>query len=400
MKLAVIGGGAAGFFAAIQAAQRGVDTCIYEKSGKVLSKVKVSGGGRCNVTNVISEPALLVGNYPRGGKELRGPFTKFNSSHTRDWFEIRGVKLKAESDGRIFPVSDSSQTIIDCLLKEAEEQKINIHLNTIVSGIQKKENHFEVSLQNGKVVMFDKIIVASGGSNSLKSYQWLIDQGHTIVPPVPSLFTFNIPDNPFKEIMGVAIQEARIKLIGSKLSQEGPLLFTHWGISGPAVLKLSAWASRWLFEADYNFVVSINFAPSFNEEQIFDSLLLTSSEQSLKKVRNSPCFKLPSRLWEILCSLSSIDEDKKWAETSKSSLRKLSQQIVATELNAKGKTTFKEEFVTCGGVDLRDVNMQTMESKIVSGQFFAGEVLNIDGITGGFNFQAAWTSGFIAGSSV
>ncbi|MBL0341964.1 MAG: NAD(P)/FAD-dependent oxidoreductase [Bacteroidetes bacterium] len=401
MKLAVIGGGAAGFFAAIHGAQRGLETVILEKSNKILAKVKVSGGGRCNVTNVVTDPTLLVKNYPRGHRgELRGPFTKFSTIDTVNWFELKGVKIKAEADGRMFPVTDSSQTIIDCLVAESKMNNIKIHTGSTVTKIERSENGFLLELDSTLSLYFDYVIVATGGSPNLSSYSWLVNLGHTIIPPVPSLFTFNIPDSPFIKIMGVSVQDVKIKILNSAFEENGPLLFTHWGISGPAVLKLSAWGARWLAENGYNFSISINFIPPFNEEQVYEKLMEHSFQNKLKKVCNTSQFNIPSRLWELLCKRTSIDEHKRWSETSKASLRKLSQQLVACQLNVKGKTTFKEEFVTCGGVDLKEVNMKTMESKLIPGLYFAGEILNIDGVTGGFNFQAAWTTGFIAGSSI
>lgn len=401
LKLAVIGGGAAGFFAAIHGSQRGLETVIFEKSNKLLAKVKVSGGGRCNVTNVISDPALLVKNYPRGFRgELRGPFSKFNTVDTVEWFESRGVIIKAEADGRMFPVTNSSQTIIDCLLAESKKNNVKIHVNSCVKKIGRSLNGFLLELESADSMYFDFVIVATGGSPNLNSYSWLANLGHTIIPPVPSLFTFNIPDSPFIKIMGVSVQDVKIKILNSTFEEQGPLLFTHWGISGPAVLKLSAWGARWLADNNYNFSVSVNFIPPFNEEQVFEKLLEQTVLNKFKKIHNTPHFNLPSRLWELLCERSLISDEKRWSDTSKLSLRKLSQQLVACQLNVKGKTTFKEEFVTSGGVDLREVNMQTMESKLIPGLYFAGEILNIDGVTGGFNFQAAWTTGFIAGSSL
>lgn len=400
MKLAVIGGGAAGFFAAIHGAQRGLETVIFEKSNKLLAKVKVSGGGRCNVTNMVSDPALLVKNYPRGHRgELRGPFTKFNTVDTVNWFESRGVQIKAEADGRMFPITDSSQTIIDCLLTESQKYNVKILTNSSVKKIERSSNGFLLELDSAKSLYFDFVIVATGGSPNLSSYTWLANMGHTIIPPVPSLFTFNIPDSPFVKIMGVSVQDVKIKIMNSAFEEQGPILFTHWGVSGPAVLKLSAWGARWLAENRYNFSISINFIPPFNEDQVYEKLMDQSIQNKLKKVYNTTQFNLPSRLWEILCERSLISEEKRWSEIPKTAFRKLSQQLVACQLNVKGKTTFKEEFVTCGGVDLKEVNMQTMESKLIPGLYFAGEILNVDGVTGGFNFQAAWTTGFIAGNS-
>ena len=399
MKIAIIGAGAAGYFAAIHAAKKGFDTWIFEKGNKTLSKVKVSGGGRCNVTNVISEPGLLVRNYPRGNKELRGPFTKFNSTDTVNWFQERGVVLKAEPDGRMFPVTDSSQTIIDCLTNETLKLGVKIKLNCSVMKIVKVDSLFELTFNNNETAQFNSVIVATGGNPSLNSYQWLQQLGHTIIPPVPSLFTFNIPDSPFKEIMGVSVQEVLVKIQGTKFEQEGPLLFTHWGLSGPAVLKLSAWGARWLNERKYDFNVSVNFIPSLSEAEVQNILSDISRAHPSKKIHNTPGFNLPSRLWLILCSNSEIDDERKWSEIGKAKFQKLIHSLMQFNVHVKGKTTFKEEFVTCGGVALNEVNMQTMESKIVKGLYFAGEILDIDGITGGFNFQAAWTTGFIAGNS-
>lgn len=398
VKITVLGGGAAGFFAAIQAAEQGAEVTILEKSNKILSKVRVSGGGRCNVTNVVSDPALLVLNYPRGQRELRGPFSRFSSNHTREWFESRGVKLKTEPDGRVFPVSDSSQSIIDCLLNAADEHRVRVVPNAAVSEIVRTQNGFLLKGDPSEWLA-DSVIIATGGSQSPKAYDWIASLGHRIIEPVPSLFTFNVPKSEFTDMMGVSADRVRIKLAGTKFESEGPLLFTHWGLSGPAVLKLSAFAARELHERVYNFQVTVNFFPDLNEDTLRGKLSVHASDNKLKKIRNSKFGEMPVRLWERLAELSGVSDKINWADAGKTVINKLISNLSSLSFQVSGKTTFKEEFVTCGGVDLRDVNMQTMESKKVPGMYFAGEVLDIDGITGGFNFQAAWTTGFIAGTS-
>ncbi len=399
MKIIVTGGGAAGFFAAIHAAVPGAQVVLLEKSNKVLAKVKVSGGGRCNVTNECSDPALLVKNYPRGGKELLGAFTRFGTTHTIDWFKSRDVKLKTEPDGRMFPVTNSSQTIIDCLLKAAHEAGVTVRMQAPVTKIAHSEREFIVTINDDEIITADKLIVATGGNPLLKNYSWLENLGHSIIPPVPSLFTFNIPVNPFRDLMGLSIPDAVVKIAGTSFSQQGPLLFTHWGISGPAVLKLSAWAARYLADKHYDFVAIINSFPDLSEQELKDALMDHINSNPLKKAATNSFRKIPSRLWEKYCSLAGISTEHRWNETGKKSINKLVQILCSLELHVNGKTTFKEEFVTCGGVSLKEVNMKTMESKILPGLFFAGEVMDIDGITGGFNFQAAWTTGYIAGTA-
>lgn len=399
-RIIIIGGGAAGFFAAIHAAQSGALVVLLEKSNKLLAKVKVSGGGRCNVTNSCTDPGLLVKNYPRGGKELLGAFTRFSSSHTVDWFKSHGVTLKTEHDGRMFPVTNSSQTIIDCLLNVAESAGVKIRLHANVTQLNHSNGEFRLTINDDEIIASEKLIIATGGSPQIKNYLWLEEMGHSIVAPVPSLFTFNIPVNPFQDLMGLSIPDAVVKIAGTSFSQQGPLLFTHWGISGPAVLKLSAWAARSLAEKQYDFIAIVNSFPGSTEQQIKDELLEHINTHSLKKVVNYAFKKIPSRLWERFCSLAGITGEQRWNEIGKKSINKLVQLLTSLELHVEGKTTFKEEFVTCGGVSLKEVNMKTMESKKCPGLFFAGEVLDIDGITGGFNFQAAWTTGYIAGTGV
>ena len=399
LKIVIIGGGAAGFFAAIHAAGAGNQVVLLEKSNKVLAKVKVSGGGRCNVTNSCPEPSSLIKNYPRGSKELLGPFTVFGPVQTIDWFENIGVTLKTEPDGRMFPETDSSQTIIDCLVKKASGAGVELKQQVSIQKIERSDIAFKLVLADGGSITADKIIIASGGGPKMKSYEWLQELGHTIIPPVPSLFTFNIPNNSFQDLMGLSIADVIIKIAGTSYQQQGPMLFTHWGLSGPAVLKLSAWAARWMADQHYQFIAMINFFPEFKEQQLRDALQNEIKLHPLKKAAGQGFKIFPSRLWARFCSLAGIGKNQKWNETSKKSINKLVQLMTCLELHVKGKTTFKEEFVTCGGVSLKDVNMKTMESKKVPGLYFAGEVLDIDGVTGGFNFQAAWTTGYISGTS-
>ncbi len=398
MKIVVIGGGAAGFFAAIHASRKGNEVILLEKSSKLLAKVKVSGGGRCNVTNSCTDNSILVSNYPRGGKELRGPFSKFSTQQTIDWFEERGVELKHENDGRVFPVTDNSQTIIDCLVETAMGLGVQIEINTPVRSFQVAEPGFVVRTALSDIHA-DKVIVATGGGPAIKNYQWLQQLGIAIIPPGPSLFTFNVPVSPFADLPGVAVADAHVKVAGSSFNERGPLLFTHWGISGPAVLRLSAWAAQWLHEKNYHFDVIINFCPGLNQEAIRGILKEHMAQSGNRFVQLSPPVELPKRLWAALCNVSGISETLKWNETPKAALSKLVSSINGFMLNVSGKTTFKEEFVTCGGVDLKEINMQTMSCKKIPDLYFAGEVLNIDGITGGYNFQAAWTTGYIAGIS-
>jgi predicted Rossmann fold flavoprotein len=400
MKIAIIGGGASGFFAAITCAEanKNAEVTLFEKSKNLLSKVKVSGGGRCNVTHACFENHVLVKKYPRGSKELKKVFSKFSTSDTIQWFESRGVKLKTEEDGRMFPVTDNSQTIIDCLLRCAEKAGVIIRTGTGVRSI-KKEDQFILILEDG-VQKFDKVLVATGGNPNKDSYQWLAEFGHEIIPPVPSLFTFNIPNSKYDGLMGIAVNNANVRIAGSKAEQSGPLLITHWGMSGPVVLRLSAWEARTLNSMNYNFSIQVNWVPDYSEEPLREELNKIRSESPKKIISVNPLFGLPKRLWERLVSLAQIPEGLRWLDISNKLLNKLIEELLRSSLTVKGKTTFKEEFVTCGGISLKDINMDTMESLKFPGMFFSGEVIDIDGITGGFNFQAAWTTGFIAGRSI
>ncbi|HNR19604.1 MAG TPA: NAD(P)/FAD-dependent oxidoreductase [Bacteroidia bacterium] len=399
-NVAVIGGGAAGFFAAIHAAQNGNEVTIFEKGNSLLNKVRISGGGRCNVTHACFEVNDLVKFYPRGSKELISAFYRFNTNHTIDWFESRGVELKTEGDGRMFPVSDLSQTIIDCLLKEAKRNGVKIKTQCGVNAVILVDSKLILKFANDAQKEFDSVIVTSGGYPSSKNYDWLRGLGINIVEPVPSLFTFNIPNSPLKGLEGVSVSDALVTVEDSKFKYNGPLLITHWGISGPAVLKTSAFAARFIHDLNYNFTASINFIPSFSAIELEELFNQQKKNHPSKKVFSKLFPQLPGRLWERLCAAAGITEGCQYANISKQQMLSLIKNILSYELRVKGKTTFKEEFVTCGGIDLKEVDMKTMESKKIPGLFFAGEVLNIDGVTGGFNFQAAWTTGFIAGSSV
>jgi hypothetical protein len=397
--LVVVGGGAAGFFGAIAAAELNPDLSILilEKTTKLLSKVRVSGGGRCNVTHNCFEPTPLSKHYPRGSKELKSLFREFQAKDIVEWFESKGVKLKTEDDGRIFPVSNNSQTIIDCFLREAERHQIQIKLQSEVREITPDENGFTLHT-NSEAISSRKILIATGGYNNLQSYSWL--KPMPIINPIPSLFTFNDSDKKFKDLMGVAVQQAEVKIAGAKFSEIGPLLITHWGLSGPAVIKLSAWAAEYLYEKHYTFTALVNWTGNVSEESLRKDLQELNIHHGRQKIINNPLYKIPSRLWTRLCELAEIDNSRTWAELPRKNLNRLVEFIIRCRFEIKGKTTFKEEFVTCGGVDLKSIDLDTMESKVAKGIYFAGEVLNIDGETGGFNFQAAWTTAYVAAKSI
>jgi predicted Rossmann fold flavoprotein len=404
----VIGGGAAGFFCAINAARMNpqLKVIIVEKTSKLLSKVKVSGGGRCNVTHACFEISALVKRYPRGTNFLKKTFHQFNTSHCVQWFEERGVKLKTEPDGRMFSITDSSQTIIDCLLREANKYSVEIMMNREVKRIPKSkvegQNQDGLSLEfaNGESIDTDYVVVACGSYPKSSMFEWLTSLGHTIETPVPSLFTFNMPGNSITQLMGVSVERTIVKVIGSKLSDEGPLLITHWGMSGPAILKLSAWGARELADKNYHFKVLINWIPAYNEQTLRDAWQVIRNKHSAQKISNRNPFGLPNRLWEYLLQQSGVNEDLRWADLPGKEQNKLIKNLCAQEFEVKGKTTFKEEFVTCGGIKLSEVDANTMQSKIVPNLYFAGEILDVDGVTGGFNFQHAWTSGWIAANAI
>ena len=400
MDLAVIGGGAAGFFAAIHAKQNHPEASVtlFEKSNKLLSKVRISGGGRCNVTNGCTSVNELCEAYPRGGKRLKKAFHRFNTTHTRAWFESRGVQLKKEDDGRVFPVSNDSQTIIDCLMQEIRRLKIDIKLKTPVQRIHPQGDQLGLTIRHEEQPqLFDKVIVATGGAPERKRLNWLEELGHKIEDPVPSLFTFNMPAEPVTALMGIVAENVQVNIQGTKLKSEGPLLITHWGMSGPAILKLSAFGARILSERGYTFKVQVNWVHEINHEKVADYLKDIIYQHDKKLLSSIRPYFLPKKLWQFLLEKSALPTDKKWGELGKKGINKLVTILTNDTYDVSGKTTFKEEFVTCGGISLQSVDMNTMQSKVCKNLYFAGEVLDIDGITGGYNFQAAWTTGYIAG---
>lgn len=401
-QLTVIGGGAAGIFCAINAAEMNpsLNVIIVEKTSKILSKVRVSGGGRCNVTHACFEIPALVKKYPRGTNFLKKTFHQFNTNHCVQWFEERGVKLKTEADGRMFPVTDSSHTIIDCLLKEANKYGVDILMNSEVRSLKYEEGRFVLNLSGDKNLTADYICVGCGGYPKSSMFNWLKALHHTIEDPVPSLFTFNMPGNSITGLMGVSVEKVSVKIAGSKLSEEGPLLITHWGMSGPAILKLSAWGAKELADKNYHFTLLVNWIPSFNEQTLRDKWLSVRNDHSIQKMVNRNPFSLPGRFWSYLLTESGIKGDLRWADLPAKEQNKLIKNLTAQEFEVNGKTTFKEEFVTCGGIKLSEVDPNTMQSRIVPNLFFAGEILDVDGVTGGFNFQHAWTSGWIAAKAI
>jgi predicted flavoprotein YhiN len=445
MQIVIIGGGAAGFFAAIHAASANpkAKVMILEKTSKLLAKVRISGGGRCNVTHSCFSISEMSKHYPRGERQMKQLLHQFMTTDTIAWFESRNVKLKTEDDGRMFPVTDSSETIIDCLFTESKKLGIEIRLNTDIISIEQVAKLSEqtrttaeqtqirasephqilpskvliLKIKNQPSIHADRVIVATGGSPKESGLQWLKGLGHEIELPVPSLFTFNIPHNPIVKLMGASVPYGRVKIQGSKLEAEGAILVTHWGLSGPAILRLSAWGARELAEKDYHFKISMNWLGKWTEDGFRNLLNQHKNDLAKKLVTNcNPSYlllpessrttlsvpspiTLPNRLWEFLLEKVEIPFQKKWAELSKNELNRLINALVNDEYEVKGKTTFKEEFVTCGGVSFKSIDLQTMQSKAVPHLYFAGEILDIDGITGGFNFQAAWTTGFVAGTS-
>jgi len=399
-NIAVIGGGAAGFFSAISVKNHysTYNVVLFEKSSKFLSKVKISGGGRCNVTNSTNDIRTLCNAYPRGGKKLKNIFHQFGTEDTRHWFEERGVPLKVEPDGRVFPVSNNSQSIIDCLVHECEKNNILIKFLRSVKYLSKVKSKWIINFNdNSSSDLFDSIIVASGGSPKLKGFDWLKNLGHEIINPIPSLFTFNMPNESIISLSGIALKQVRIKIIDTKIDLFGPLLITHWGMSGPVILKASSIGARDLFEKEYSFDIHINWLIETNTEILFKKLEDYSMLFSNKLLSKQNPFDLPSRLWLFLIEKSNLNDNKKWGELGKKNMRKLIEFLTKDLYSVIGKTTFKEEFVTCGGVSLENIDLKTLQSKIVTDLYFAGEVLDIDGLTGGYNFQSAWSTGFIAG---
>lgn len=405
-KLIVIGGGAAGFFCAVNAARMhpGLRVTVLERSSKLLSKVRISGGGRCNVTHACFSISDMIRKYPRGASFLKKSFHHFFTTDTVEWFESRGVPLKTEDDGRMFPASNDSKAIIDCLLTEAAKYKIDIRMNAEVQAIRvtdpvdkNLQQLFEIQCREN-LYPADFVCVACGGFSRPSQFEWLTLLGHNFEPPVPSLFTLNIPGDKITSLMGITVEHTSVKFCGTKLQQEGPLLITHWGMSGPAVLKLSAWGAREFARSNYDCRISVNWVPAFNENTLKEKLQQLRFAIASQKIVNRNPFFLPSRLWEYLLDCCSISENMRWADLPAREQNKLVKILCSHEFHVKGKTTFKEEFVTAGGIKPGEVDAGTMESRIIPGLYFAGEILDIDGVTGGFNFQNAWTTGWIAGN--
>ncbi len=398
-EVIIIGGGAAGFFAAINIAEINpkLQVTILEKGTNILQKVKVSGGGRCNVTDACFTPGELVEFYPRGKKELLGPFHQFMTGDTMEWFENRGVALKIEDDNRVFPVSNSSQTIVDCLMENAKNAGVSIRLNQKVESISTIESGYKIITDKQEFIAY-KLLIATG-SNS-KIWGMMAELGHKIIAPVPSLFTFKIFDKRIEEIPGISVPNATISIMGSSFESSGPLLITHWGLSGPVVLKLSAFGALFLAEKNYEYEVKVNWL-SKTFDGVFNDLKTIKSEMPKKQISLKSIYdEIPKRLWEKLVSGSYIKSEQRWADVSNKQLENLADQITNSNFKAEGKATFKEEFVTAGGIDLKEINFKRFESKLHKNLFFAGEVINIDAVTGGFNFQNAWTGAYIAGKSI
>jgi len=401
MEIAIIGGGAAGFFSAITAKENYPDSkvVIFEKSKEFLVKVKISGGGRCNLTNGCTSIKELSKAYPRGGKALKKAFRIFNTKHAMQWFESRGVPLVIQDDNCVFPASQSSQTIIDCFLKQTKKLGIEMETDQGIKAIKRIGDKLELDFIDGEILSrtFDKVIIASGGSPKRKGLEWLEKLNHKIESPVPSLFTFNIPDESVAELMGIVVEKTIVSIQGTKFKSEGALLITHWGMSGPAILKLSSFGARLLNENGYEFKIHVNWVNVINNDVVADELRNIVKGHSSKNLSSVRPYFLPERLWRYLLEKSNLSIKKKWGELGKKGMNKLVNMLTDDVYFVKGKTSFKEEFVTCGGVSLESIDFNTMQSKVCNNLYFAGEVLDIDGITGGYNFQAAWTTAFIAG---
>lgn len=401
-RVLVIGGGAAGFFAAIACAEANpaARVSIYEATSHPLAKVRVSGGGRCNTTHACPEPRELVKRYPRGGRELLGPFHRFGPRETIAWFAERGVELKTESDGRMFPITDDSGTIVDCLRRAADRAGVKLYLPVGVRSVARKADGFEATFTDNSAGEFDRVLVATGGNKGSAGHAIAAALGHAIEPPVPSLFTFHIDDPRIRGLEGLSVPAAGTSIPGTKFKEAGPLLVTHWGLSGPAVLKLSAWGARELAERGYKFTLVVSWADGRSPAQALDALSAARAANPRKQVGTWNPFALPSRLWERLIAAAGLSSETTWSNVSNNLMQALANQVGAAEFQVAGKSLNKDEFVTCGGVRLREVDFRTMESRLCPGLHFAGEVLDIDGITGGFNFQAAWTTGWTAGRAM
>lgn len=401
-QIAIVGGGAAGFFAAITCAEANPanEVSLYEGGSEFLTKVRISGGGRCNVTHACFEPRAMSEHYPRGERALISPLHRFSASDTVAWFEWRGVRLKTEEDGRMFPVTDASGTVIDCLLYEAKAAGGRLFRRKGVDGVRRTEGAFELQFGDGKTTRCDRLLLATGGTRSGSGGQIAESLGHVLAPPVPSLFSFHVAESWLRSLPGVSVEEVEASIPGTRLRERGPILITHQGVSGPGILRLSAWGARALHERDYQFPLRLNWLPGESEDSVRNQLLQLRQTSPNKLVLNSALGALPARLWEKLSQIAGIDAAVRATTLSREQASALAALLVRTELTVHGKSLNKDEFVTCGGVKLSEVDFKTMESRIVPGLYFAGELLDVDGITGGFNFQAAWTTGWIAGNAM
>jgi hypothetical protein len=404
--IVVIGGGAAGFFGAIACAETYPHSrvTLLEQGRQFLSKVRISGGGRCNVTHACFDVALLTQNYPRGSQALRGAFNRFQPRDTIDWFAARGVRLKTEPDGRMFPESDSSETIVNCLIRAAKTSGVDMRAEAGVTSVTRRNDAgdptagFTLRLKTGERLDCDRVLLATGSNR--RAYTWAESLGHTIEPPVPSLFTFTLPDPRLSDLAGISVDKVKIRLAGTRLEQTGPILITHWGLSGPVVLKLSAWGARILHDRNYQADLLINWLPHLKPDELNQHMLEAKSKHPRQLIGSHSPFHLPQRLWQQLVIAAEIAQGQRWADLSKQQLKRLTDELARGEYFVQGKSIFKEEFVTCGGVNLDEVNFATLESRRCPGLYFAGEILDMDGITGGFNFQSAWTTGWIAGKAM
>lgn len=399
-RVAVIGGGAAGIFCAINLARMVPElrVTVYEKSNQLLGKVKISGGGRCNVTHACFEPKELIKFYPRGGKEMLGPFHYFQPGDIFDWFEQRAIPLKTEDDNRVFPSTDNSQTIIDCFMEECRRHHVDVRTQSGVQQLVKTSDGWTMHFSDNHVVETDAVVWTTGSST--QSWQLLEQLGHTIIPPVPSLFTFNIRDERLQDLMGISATHCTVRIEGTRFSADGPVLITHWGLSGPGILKLSAWAACELHASQYDFIVRVNWDNRFSGESFVEMLKEIRQEQSKTMVRTFSAARIPSRLWLSLLQAIPGLLDLKWGEVSNKHIEQIAEAVQKSYFRVQGKSTFKDEFVTAGGVDLKEVDFKGMQSKLHPGLYFAGEVLNIDAVTGGFNFQAAWTTAMLAAQHI
>jgi predicted Rossmann fold flavoprotein len=396
-RLVVIGGGASGFFCAVNARRLNpeLEVIIVEKTARILAKVRISGGGRCNLTHQHSDISMMSKKYPRGTNLVKKSFHSFFTTDTIEWFGSRGVAIKAEPDGRIFPVTDSSETVIDCLVREMNLLGVKLWYNKDVRQIAKQGDQWNLIFRDGAIEA-DFVCVACGGFPKASSFEWLTQLGHSIETPVPSLFTFNMPGNDITTLMGVSVEHAQVKIAGTKLQETGPLLITHWGMSGPAVLRLSAWGARVLADREYRFTAVVNWLPTIPEPELRQTIQGFRDSNAGARVSGKNNLGLPQRLWEYLSRQAGCNPDWRWADLPSINQNRLIRYLTAQEFLVSGKTTYKEEFVTAGGISLSEIDANTMESKLLPGVFFAGEIMNVDGITGGYNFQHAWTSGYLA----